>query len=91
MCARATRYLVYAYKMDTMAVTEMTVSVNTALAYILSSFLDTHTYNFHWLGINKQLHIILGIEYDTMTATKVGIANPLESNGFVKTVLRVEI
>jgi len=77
--------------MDTMAVTEMTVSVNTALAYILSSFLDVHTYNFPWFGINKQLHIILGIEYDTMTATKVGIANPLESNGFVKTVLRVEI
>ena len=67
------------------------MSVNTALAYILSNFLDAHTYNFHWLGINKQLHIILGIEYDTMTATKVGIANPPESGGFVKTILRVEI
>ena len=67
------------------------MSVNTALAYILSSFLDVHTYNFPWFGINKQLHIILGIEYDTMTVTKVGIANPLESNGFVNTILRVEI
>ena len=67
------------------------MSVNTALAYILSSFLDVQAYNFPWFGINKQLHIILGIEYDTMTATKVGIANPPESGGFVKTILMVEI